>query len=85
MLLDGVLQAFSANTFGVATWVKKQTGDLIMEGGRLLGTVVSLFDNGIFRTLGAGRRGYVCCSCHNVQAGTPLENILAMIETVQTS
>lgn len=37
------------------------------------------------RTLGAGRRGYICCSCHNVQAGTPLENILTMIETVQAS
>lgn len=36
-------------------------------------------------TLGAGREGYICCSCHNVQAGTPLENIFAMIETVQKS
>lgn len=36
-------------------------------------------------TLGAGREGFICCSCHNVQAGTPLENILAMIETVQQS
>ena len=36
-------------------------------------------------TLGAGREGFVCCSCHNVQAGTPLENIFAMIETVQKS
>jgi uroporphyrinogen decarboxylase len=36
-------------------------------------------------TLGAGREGFICCSCHNVQAGTPLENILAMIETVQSS
>jgi uroporphyrinogen decarboxylase len=36
-------------------------------------------------TLGAGREGYICCSCHNVQAGTPVENILAMIETVQSS
>jgi uroporphyrinogen decarboxylase len=35
------------------------------------------------RTLGAGREGFICSSCHNVQAGTPLENILAMIETVQ--
>jgi uroporphyrinogen decarboxylase len=26
--------------------------------------------------------GYICCSCHNVQAGTPVENIIAMIETV---
>jgi len=23
--------------------------------------------------------GYICCSCHNVQAGTPVANILAMI------
>lgn len=35
--------------------------------------------------LGAGRDGYICCSCHNVQAGTPLENILTMIRTVQQS
>lgn len=34
-------------------------------------------------TLGGDGRGYICCSCHNVQAGTPLENILAMVETVQ--
>ncbi len=34
-------------------------------------------------TLGAGREGFICCSCHNVQAGTPLGNILAMIKTVQ--
>ncbi len=36
-------------------------------------------------TLGAGHEGFICCSCHNVQAGTPLENIFAMIETVQKS
>lgn len=36
-------------------------------------------------TLGAGNEGFICCSCHNVQAGTPLKNILAMIETVQKS
>lgn len=36
-------------------------------------------------TLGAGREGYICSSCHNVQAGTPLENIFAMVETVQES
>jgi uroporphyrinogen decarboxylase len=29
--------------------------------------------------------GYICGSCHNVQAGTPVENILAMIETVISS
>jgi uroporphyrinogen decarboxylase len=34
------------------------------------------------RTLGAGGEGYICCSCHNVQAGTPLENIFAMVETM---
>jgi uroporphyrinogen decarboxylase len=28
--------------------------------------------------------GYICCSCHNAQAGTPVENILAMIETAQS-
>jgi uroporphyrinogen decarboxylase len=29
--------------------------------------------------------GFICCSCHNVQAGTPVENILAMIEVVKKS
>jgi len=33
-------------------------------------------------TLGAGG-GYIPCSCHNIQAGTPVENIIAMIETAQ--
>jgi uroporphyrinogen decarboxylase len=33
------------------------------------------------RTLGAGG-GYLPSSCHNVQAGTPVENVLAMLETV---
>lgn len=27
--------------------------------------------------------GFICCSCHNVQAGTPVENILAMIAEVK--
>ncbi len=27
--------------------------------------------------------GYICCSCHNAQAGTPVENILAMINEVK--
>jgi len=35
--------------------------------------------------LGAGKQGFICCSCHNTQPGTPVENILAMIETVQKS
>lgn len=34
-------------------------------------------------TLGAERSGYIVCSCHNIQAGTPIENILAMVETAQ--
>ena len=29
--------------------------------------------------------GFICSSCHNVQAGTPVDNILAMIETVHQS
>ncbi|MFA7345854.1 MAG: uroporphyrinogen decarboxylase family protein [Terrimicrobiaceae bacterium] len=33
------------------------------------------------QTLGSGG-GYIPCSCHNIQAGTPVENVLAMIETV---
>jgi uroporphyrinogen decarboxylase len=35
-------------------------------------------------TLGKGREGFICCSCHNIQAGTPVENIIAMIETVKS-
>ncbi len=34
------------------------------------------------RILGAGGGGFICSSCHNVQPGTPLENILAMVDTV---
>jgi len=34
------------------------------------------------KTLGAGRAGYIVCSCHNIQPGTPIENIIAMVETV---
>ena len=30
-----------------------------------------------------GPRGYLPCSCHFAQAGTPVENIMALIETVQ--
>ena len=37
------------------------------------------------RTLGAGREGFICASCHNVQPGTPLENIFTMVETVHQS
>jgi uroporphyrinogen decarboxylase len=34
------------------------------------------------QTLGAGRQGYIVCSCHNIQPGTPVENVIAMVETV---
>jgi uroporphyrinogen decarboxylase len=34
------------------------------------------------QTLGAGG-GYIPSSCHNIQAGTPPENVVAMVETVQ--
>ena len=27
--------------------------------------------------------GYIPCSCHNIQAGTPVDNVLSMIETVR--
>ena len=32
------------------------------------------------QTLGAGGQGFICSSCHNIQAGTPVENILAMVD-----
>jgi uroporphyrinogen decarboxylase len=35
-------------------------------------------------TLGRGG-GYICCTCHNAQAGTPVENILAMIRAAKTA
>jgi len=38
----------------------------------------------LYNTLGRDGRGFICCSCHNVQAGTPVENVLAMIETAKT-
>lgn len=34
-------------------------------------------------TLGKDGGGFICCSCHNIQPGTPVENILTMIETVK--
>lgn len=34
------------------------------------------------QTLGADG-GYIPCSCHNIQPGTPPENVITMIETVQ--
>ena len=31
-------------------------------------------------TLGGDGQGFICSSCHNIQAGTPVENILAMVD-----
>ena len=64
--------------------------DLIFHGGienqkiLPLGTVRDVVNETCtcLETLGKGG-GYICCSCHNAQAGTPVENILAMIDTVQ--
>lgn len=66
-------------------------GDLIFHGGvenqRILpmGTVSEVIEETemCLNTLGKDW-GYICCSCHNVQAGTPVENILAMINTVKS-
>jgi len=72
--------------------LKEQYGkDLIFHGGvenqRTLpmGTVGEVIDETrkCLETLGKDG-GYICCSCHNAQAGTPVENILAMIDTVKT-
>jgi uroporphyrinogen decarboxylase len=49
------------------------------------GTAAQVRENTLqcLATLGAGKQGFICCSCHNVQPGTPLENILTMVRTVQ--
>jgi uroporphyrinogen decarboxylase len=65
--------------------------DLIFHGGvenqktLPMGTAKEVADETrqCLETLGKDG-GYICCSCHNAQAGTPVENILAMIETVKT-
>lgn len=36
-------------------------------------------------TLGGGNEGYICASCHIIQADSPLENVHAMINTVLES
>ncbi len=35
-------------------------------------------------TLGRDGKGYIVCSCHNIQAGTSIENIVTMVQTVKT-
>lgn len=72
------------------TQLKERFGkDLIFHGGvenqRILpmGTAdeVVAETRKCLETLGKDG-GYICCSCHNTQAGTPIENVLAMINTV---
>ena len=71
--------------------LKQQFGDkLIFHGGvenqKILpmGTAAEVAEETrkCMETLGKDG-GYICCSCHNAQAGTPVENILAMIDTVK--
>ncbi len=71
--------------------LKNQFGkDLIFHGGvenqktLPMGTVEDVIreTRTCLDTLGKDG-GYICCSCHNAQAGTPVENILAMIDTVK--
>jgi uroporphyrinogen decarboxylase len=38
----------------------------------------------LYSTLGRDGRGFICSSCHNVQAGTPVANVLAMIEAAKS-
>jgi len=73
--------------------LKKRYGEqIIFHGGidtqRLLpfGTPddVRLEVEACLQILGRGNQGYICCSCHNIQNGTPMKNILAMIETVHS-
>lgn len=69
--------------------LKKDFGDqLVFHGGvdnqRILpfGTVQEVREEVLenYRTLGAGG-GYILCPCHNIQAVSPPENIIAMYET----
>jgi uroporphyrinogen decarboxylase len=72
--------------------LKKLYGDRIIFHGGIDNQTVLPFGSAeavrqetrtCMETLGAGNEGYIVCSCHNVQPGTPLENILAMVETVK--
>lgn len=73
------------------THLKQQYGkDLIFHGGvenqhvLPMGTVDEVINETqqCLDVLGKDG-GYICCSCHNIQAGTPVNNILAMIDTVK--
>jgi uroporphyrinogen decarboxylase len=37
------------------------------------------------RILAADGTGYICGPCHNIQSGTPLENVLALYDEVRVS
>lgn len=53
-LISAAFSAFTANTFGAASFLKDQALSLVEELKVTLGAVVAIFDNGIIRTLGAG-------------------------------
>jgi uroporphyrinogen decarboxylase len=36
-------------------------------------------------TLGRDGEGFICCSCHNIQPGTPVDNVIAMVEAVKNT
>jgi uroporphyrinogen decarboxylase len=36
-------------------------------------------------TLGKGQEGYICCSCHDIQPGTPFENVLTLVDTAKNN
>ena len=74
--------------------LKKNYGDrLIFHGGvdnqKVLpyGTAQEVREEVLncMATLGKNQEGYICCSCHNIQPSTPLENILTLINTVKNS
>lgn len=53
-LLTAGFSAFTANTFGAATFLTDQVMGLVEEGKSTVGALIAIFDNGILRTLGAG-------------------------------
>jgi uroporphyrinogen decarboxylase len=74
-------------------YLKKKYGDRVIFHGGIdnqhtlpFGTTeeVRMETLHCLETLGKGREGYICCSCHNIQAGTPVGNIVTMIETVKS-
>ena len=72
--------------------LKKEFGDKIIFHGGIenqktlpMGTAEDVIreTQDCLKTLGKGG-GYICCSCHNIQAGTSVENVLAMINSVRS-